>query len=155
ELAAENRQQVGGAFVRVLACASTLLATATALLALLADEIVAVLYGNKWSAAATPLRILSLLVFCRGHAALITPLIRSAQGMAAEARIKVVEALIFLALLYPFTSKYGAAGAAGVGAFAYLITLINRIRFAQGLLPEVSKTILAVILSSAAAVVLS
>jgi O-antigen/teichoic acid export membrane protein len=151
EISGGNNRQLGGAFIRVLACASALLAMATALLMLLGDEIVTLFYGDQWKAAGTALRILSLLVFCRGHAALITPLIRNARGMASEARIKVVEAGIFLALLYPFTSRYGAAGAAGVGAVAYLITMINRVRFAQILLPHASKTILRILLSATTA----
>ena len=155
EISEERGQQPGGAFIRVLACASTLLAIATALLMLLGDEIVILFYGEKWRAAGTALRILSMLVFCRGHAALITPLIRNARGMASEARIKVVEAAIFLALLYPFTSRYSAAGAAGVGAFAYLVTMTNRVRFARRILPQSSSAILNVILSAAAATGLS
>ncbi len=151
EISGGKSQQLGGAFVRVLACASTLLAMATALLMLLGDEIVILFYGAQWRDAGTALRVLSLLVFCRGHAALITPLIRNARGMASEARIKVVEAGIFLALLYPFTSRYGAAGAAGVGSIAYLVTMINRVRFAQRLLPQSSKSILSILLSAAAA----
>jgi O-antigen/teichoic acid export membrane protein len=139
------------AFVRVFATSSTLLALTTALLLLLGEEIVVVLYGTKWAAAGTILRILALLVFCKGHATLVSPLVISMRGLAPDAKIKLFEAAIFLALLYPLTSRYGAAGAASAGAVAFFITMINRLRVASSLLPDISKTLLRTVLSSVVA----
>ena len=123
-----------------------LLALTTALLLLLGDEIVVVLYGTRWAAAGTTLRILSLLVFCRGYAVLVSPLLISIRGNAPDAKIKVVEAAIFLALLYPLTSRFGAVGAAWAGTIAFFITMINRLYFAVTLLPNISKTIMRTLL---------
>jgi O-antigen/teichoic acid export membrane protein len=100
------------------------------------------------------LRILSLLVFCRGHAVLISPLLVSIRGNAPDARIKVVEAAIFMAVLYPLTSRFGAAGAAWAGTIAFFVTMINRLYFAATLLPNVSKTIARAILCSVVAIAL-
>lgn len=139
------------AFVRVFASSSTLLALTGALLLLLGQEIVVFLYGPKWVAAGTILKILALLVFCKGHAILVSPLVISMRGIAPDAKIKVFEAAIFLALLYPLTSRYGAVGAATAGAIAYMITMINRLRAASLLLPNISKTLLRTVLSSVVA----
>lgn len=144
-------QRLERAFVRVFATSSTLLALTTALLLLLGEEIVVFLYGTKWAAAGTILRILALLVFCKGHATLVSPLVISMRGIAPDAKIKLFEAAIFLVLLYPLTSRYGTVGAAAAGAIAFFITMINRLRVASSLLPNISKTLLRTVLSSVAA----
>jgi O-antigen/teichoic acid export membrane protein len=129
-----------------------LLGLTTALLLLLGGEIVVLLYGAKWATAGTTLRILALLVFCRGHAVLISPLLVSIRGNAPDAKIKVVEAAVFLALLYPLTSRFGGVGAAWAGTIAFFVAMINRLYIATSLLPNISKTILRTILCSVAAV---
>lgn len=139
------------AFTRVFALSSTLLALTTALLLLLGEEIVVFLYGNKWAAAGTILRILALLVFCKGHAILVSPLVVSMRGIAPDAKIRVVEAAIFLILLYPLTSRYGATGAAAAGAIAFFVMMINRLRVASALLPDISKDLLQTVLSAVVA----
>lgn len=144
-------KRLENAFVRVFTNSSVLLALTTALLLLLGDEIVVLLYGEKWAAAGTALRVLSLLVFCRGYAALVSPLLVSIRGNAPDAKIKVVEAAIFLALLYPLTGRFGAVGAAWAGTIAFFITMINRLYFAAVLLPNISKTIMRTLLCSVVA----
>jgi O-antigen/teichoic acid export membrane protein len=146
--ASEDLKRLEKAFVSVFTISSLLLALTTALLLLLGDEIVVLLYGAKWAAAGTILRILSLLVFCRGCSVLISPLLVSIRGIAPDAKIKAVEAAIFLALLYPLTSSLGAQGAAWAGAIAFFITMINRVYFAITLLPDIAQTIRRTILCS-------
>lgn len=148
EISSGEIRRLENAFVRVFTTSSMGLALTAALLLLLGNEIVVLLYGAKWMAAGTTLRILSLLVFCRGFAVLISPLLVSIRGNAPDAKIKVVETAIFLALLYPLTSRYGAVGAAWAGAIAYFVTMINRLYFAAALLPNVWKTLLRTILYS-------
>jgi O-antigen/teichoic acid export membrane protein len=152
EISSGEIKRLENAFVRVFTTSSMVLALTTALLLLLGHEIVVLLYGAKWAAAGTTLRILSLLVFCRGYAVLISPLLVSIRGIAPDAKIKVVEAAIFLALLYPLTSRFGAVGAAWAGTIAFFVTMINRLYFATALLPNVSKTILRTILCSVVAI---
>jgi lipopolysaccharide exporter len=152
ELSGGDVGRLERAFVRVLAAGSTLLAVAASLLMLLGGEIVVLLYGSKWVAAGTLLRLLSPFVFFRGLTLLISPLVRSTRGMASDAGIKAVEAAIFFALLYPLASKYGAAGAACALSVVYFITLVNRVRLVLSLLPGASGIILRTILSAVAAV---
>ena len=139
------------AFVRVFTTSLLMLSLTTALLMLLGNEIVILLYGAKWAAAGSILRILSLLVFCRGCSVLISPLLLSIRGIAPDAKIKFMEAAIFLALLYPLTTRFGAVGAAWAGTIAFFITMVNRLYFASSLLPNISKTIRRILLCSVVA----
>jgi len=151
EITGGELKRLERAFVRVFATSSTLLTLTTALLLLLGDEMVVFLYGSKWGAAGTILRILALLVFCKGHAILVSPLIVSMRGIAPDAKIKLVEAAIFLILLYPLTTRYGAVGAAWAGAAAFFVVMINRLRVAASLLPNVAEMLVRTVLSAAAA----
>lgn len=148
EISTAEISRLENAFVRVFTTSSALLALTTALLMLLGDEIVLLLYGAKWAAAGTTLRILSLLVFCRGYATLVSPLLVSIRGNAPDAKVKLIEATIFLVLLYPLTSRFGAVGAAWAGTIAFFVTMINRLYFASVLLPNISKTIWRTVLCS-------
>ncbi len=139
------------AFVRVFVVSSTLLTFTTALLLLLGNEIVVFLYGSKWTAAGTILRILALLVFCKGHAILVSPLVVSVRGIAPDAKIKLLEAAIFLVVLYPLTSRYGAVGAAAASAIAFFVMMVNRLRVAASLLPNIAGTLVRTVLSATAA----
>jgi PST family polysaccharide transporter len=152
EISIGEIRRLENAFVRVFTTTSMVLALTTALLLLLGNEIVVLLYGAKWAAAGPTLRILSLLVFCRGYAVLISPLLVSIRGNAPDAKIKVVEAAIFLVILYPLTSRFGAMGAAWAGTIAFFVTMINRLYFVAALLPNVSNTILRAIVCSVIAI---
>ncbi|HEV7680858.1 MAG TPA: oligosaccharide flippase family protein [Pyrinomonadaceae bacterium] len=151
EIAGGETKRLERAFVRVFAVSSILLTLTTALLLLLGEEIVVFLYGSKWRAAGTILRILALLVFCKGHAMLVSPLVVSIRGIAPDAKIKLFEAGIFLVVLYPLTTRYGTLGAAWAGAIAFFVMMINRLRVAINLLPDISSTILRTVLSAIAA----
>jgi O-antigen/teichoic acid export membrane protein len=144
----EDIKRLEQAFIRVFTVSLLLLALTTAVLMLLGNEIVALLYGSKWASAGTILRILSLLVFFRGCSVLISPLLVSIRGVAPDAKIKMVEAGIFLASLYPLTSNFGPQGAAWAGAIAFFVTMINRAYFATTLLPDIAHTIRRTILYS-------
>ncbi len=151
EIAGGEIKRLERAFGRVFAASSTLLTFTTALLLLLGDEIVVFLYGSKWAGAGTILRILALLVFCKGHAILVSPLIVSMRGIAPDAKIKLFEAAIFLALLYPLTSRYGAVGAAWAGAIAFFVMMVNRLRVAASLLPNIAGVLVRIVLSATVA----
>ena len=151
EITAGELPRLERAFGRVFEASSTLLTLTTALLLLLGDEIVVFLYGSKWTAAGTILRILALLVFCKGHAILVSPLVVAIRGIAPDAKIKFFEAAIFLALLYPLTSRYGARGAAWAGGLAFFVMMVNRLRVAASLLPNIAGMLVRTVLSATVA----
>jgi hypothetical protein len=82
---------------------------------------------------------------------LVSPLVVSIRGIAPDAKFKLFEAVTFLALLYPLTTRYGALGAAWAGAIAFFIMMVNRLRAAAALLPNISNTILRTVLSASLA----
>jgi O-antigen/teichoic acid export membrane protein len=154
EIAGGEVKRLERAFVRVFATSSTLLTLATGMLLLLGNEIVVFLYGTKWMAAGIILRILALLVFFKGHAILVSPLLVSVRGIAPDAKIKLFEAAFFLVLLYPLTSKYGAIGAAWAGAIAFFVMMVNRLRVAALLLPDIAGVLVRTVLSAIIACVI-
>jgi O-antigen/teichoic acid export membrane protein len=125
------------------------------MLLLLGNEIVVFLYGAKWAAAGIILRILALLVFFKGHAILVSPLLVSVRGIAPDAKIKLFEAALFLVVLYPLTSKYGSIGAAWAGAIAFFVMMVNRLRVAALLLPDIAGVLVRTVLSASIACVIA
>jgi O-antigen/teichoic acid export membrane protein len=103
---------------------------------LLADEIVNVLFGNKWSAAAPALRILALIVPLRGAVLIISNLFFGIDRWAPVAIGKTAEAIVFLAIIYPLTVSLGLTGAAWAGVIVYAFGLINRFIALQRIAPE-------------------
>lgn len=136
ELKSRGRsRELEAAFARVLSTTSALLAVITVPAALVADEIVLVLYGREWAAAGAVLRVLMLVGFCRGLMQVVSPLLLALRGPRPEAAAKLFETLLFLAVLYPLVKGYGAVGAAWAGALVYAVTLANRLLLLRGPLP--------------------
>lgn len=135
ELAAQGLRRVGPAFNRSLAAGSALLMLVTVPMFLLAPEIVSVLYGQKWVAAGAVLRVLSLVGLTRGMVVIISYLHMGLSKPRHVAAGKVIETIVFLALLYPFTSRYGIMGAAYAGIISYLVALFNRVLSVRQLIP--------------------
>ena len=115
---------------------------------ILADELIALLYGAKWAAAAPVLRVLMFVAFCRGLLQVVAPLLISVKGPRPEAAAKIWEAIIFLVLLYPATVRYGLLGAAWVGACVYVITLINRFRLLRKFTPGAARQLPRIMLTT-------
>jgi O-antigen/teichoic acid export membrane protein len=151
----KDSKRLERAFVRVFAASSTLLTLTTATLLLLGDEIIIFLYGRKWIPAGTVLRILAVLVFCKGHSILVSPLLVSMRGLAPDAKIKLFEAAVFLTALYPLTSRYGAIGAAWAGGIAFFVMLVNRLRVAASLLPNIAGVLVRIVFSAVVACALA
>lgn len=135
ELATQGLERVGAAFNRSLAVSSALLTLATVPLFLLAPDIVFVLYGEKWVAAGVALRILSLVGLARGLVVIISGLHLGVNRPRQVAQGKILEAVLFLLLLYPLTSRYGVVGAAWAGVITYLFALLNRLLSVRRLIP--------------------
>lgn len=136
ELASQGLRRVGPAFTRSLAASSALLVLVTGPMFLLAPEIVSVLYGQKWMAAGALLRVLSLVGLTRGMVVIISYLHWGLKKPRQVAAGKLIETGIFLALLYPFISRYGMMGAAYAGVISYFVALLNRLLSVRQLMPH-------------------
>ena len=114
------------AFRHVYTASLLLMVMITVPMFLLADEIVLVLFGNNWSAAAPALRILVLIVPLRGAVLIISNLFFGIHRWAPVAIGKTAEAIVFLVIIYPLSASLGLTGAAGAGVIVYALSLINR-----------------------------
>lgn len=135
ELGRGDVERLESALTRVFTIGSALLIIITIPMMLLAPEIIELLYGDKWANAAQPLRILVLIGLFRGLLLLFSPLISGLKRPDIDARSKIVEAILFLSLLYPLTQHYGALGAAWSGVITYAFALVLRYRMAYGFAP--------------------
>jgi lipopolysaccharide exporter len=141
ELRAQGAERLETAFVRLLSLSAAVLVILAVPFLLLADEVILLLYGAKWAAAAPLLRVLAVVAFCRGLLQVVAPLLVSLRGPRPEATAKVFEAILFLSLLYLLTSTYGLLGAAEAGACIYLITIIIRFRLLHSFMPRAARNV--------------
>jgi PST family polysaccharide transporter len=127
ELAATAPARVDNAFTRVFTLSALLLISLQVPLFILSADVVQVLYGPKWSAATSVLRVLSLIIPLRGLVLIINSFLVGLNRPRPVATGKVFEAALFLLLLYPMTLALGLTGAAWSGIIVYAFALINRI----------------------------
>ena len=139
---------------RVLVIGTSALTLVIVPMMLLVPELVSVLYGAKWSDAVAPLRVLLLVGLFRGLIQLISPLMMSQNRPDMEAKSKIVEAVTFLAILYPMVLQFGTVGAAWAGALIYFLALLMRYRFANALVPGAFGALFSTLLSVGAAAAL-
>jgi lipopolysaccharide exporter len=151
ELKARSMERLEAAFERVLMMSAAFLAIITVPLLLLADELVLLFYGAKWTAAAPLLRVLAVIGFWRGLLQVIAPLIISVRGPEPEARAKSIEAVGFLLLLYPLTKNYGALGAAWAGVVIYFLTIVIRCWLIKAFAPGAFRRMIRIIATAACA----
>lgn len=135
EVAKEGSKRVLDVLVRVFSVSSLLLLAITIPMLLLAEEIVAVLYGSKWSEAASVLRVLVLVIPLRGAMLVVSTLFLGLNKPKLVAVGKVIEAVLFLALLYPMTCQFGVTGAAWSAVIVYTVGLVNRLGALGGVVP--------------------
>jgi len=64
---------------------------------------------------------------------------------------KTLEAIVFLALLYPLTTAFGLAGTAWAGVIAYVFACVNRLLALSEIIPGLSSKLFRISLSTLAA----
>jgi lipopolysaccharide exporter len=151
EITADNRERLKRAFLKVFEIAALLLMLATVPLFLLADQLVLVLFGNRWTAAAPVLRILALIIPLRGLAQIISTVFVATNRPKQMTTGRVLEALVFLAALYPLLRALGLTGAAWAGLIAYAVASVNRVVALSRLIPGISTKLLRVSVTTLAA----
>jgi len=151
ELGRDRRDRLDSAVLRAFSLTSALLILVTVPVGLLSNEIVQLFYGPRWAAAGQLVRILILMGLFRGLTQMISPLIIGLSRPELDARAKVIEAVLFVAMLYPLTARYGAAGAAWAGVLIYFLTFMVRLWFCKGLVPETFRKVPGLLLSAALA----
>ena len=140
ELQAERPEQTARAFAKVFAWSAAVLAVITAMLWVCAEELVAVMYGERWAVAGTALKILSILGFVRGLVLVASSLLLGTDRPELVARGKLFEGALFLAIIYPLVSLLGVTGAAWTGVIIYSLALVMRLRLLDVAVPETART---------------
>jgi O-antigen/teichoic acid export membrane protein len=107
-----------------------------------ADEIVQLLFGAQWTTAGSVLRILALLIPLRGLTLLTSTVFWSANRPREVAIVRTLDAVVFVAALYPLISRFGLRGVAWAGVIAYAFACVNRAIALNKIIPGISSKLL-------------
>lgn len=151
EITAQHPKRLEQAFTKVFSISSLILLTIAVPSFLLANEIVQLLFGGRWTSAGTVLRVLALTIPLRGLALIMSTVFFGLNRPKQVAVGRTLEAVVFLAVLYPLITAFGLAGAAWAGVAAYAFACVNRLVALSEIIPGISSKLLRISLSSLAA----
>ena len=152
EITAGRPKRLEQALTKVFTISSMILITITVPLFLLAGEIVRLLFGSRWTTAGTALRVLSLIIPLRGLVLIVTTVFFGLNRPKQVATGKTLEAIVFLAALYPLIIALGMVGAAWAGVLAYAFAFVNRVVALRAVIPGISTKLFRISLSTIAAI---
>ncbi|HKY30462.1 MAG TPA: oligosaccharide flippase family protein [Pyrinomonadaceae bacterium] len=128
EITSQRPETLEAAFTKVSNIALSIIVVMAAPMLLLAGEVVQILFGSRWTTAGTVLRILALVIPFRGFSLLVSSFFWGLNRPKLVAVATTLEALIFLAALYPLIKRFGLSGAAWAAVIAYGFGSIIRAR---------------------------
>jgi O-antigen/teichoic acid export membrane protein len=120
----KNPERLKEAFRKIFETVLIILLPFTVLIILLARDFTSIFLGDKWLPIVPVLQILCLLGLFRGLANIFSPIQLAVNRPAIQSRNKTLELILFLALLYPFTTKWGLIGAAWAVTLVYFTSAI-------------------------------
>lgn len=138
EITAQRPKRLEEAFTRIFSVASIVMLTIAVPLFLLAGDLVQILFGNRWTSAGTVLRVLALIAPLRGLALIISTVFLGLNRPRDVAVGLTLEAIVFLALLYPFIRAFGLTGAAWAGVCTYAFACVNRLMALNKMIPGIA-----------------
>ena len=148
EISAKRPENLEMAFVKVFSISLLTLLTISAALFLVGDEVVRLLFGDKWTDAGKVLPLLALVIPVRGLSLIVTTVFFAVNRHGQVAMARSAEALVFLAVIYPLVNAFGLAGAAWAGLIAYSFTLVNRLVGLRVIIPGIGSRLLNISLST-------
>ena len=151
EITAQHPKRLEQAFTKVFSISSLIMLTITVPFFLLAGEIVQLLFGSRWTSAGTVLRVLALIIPLRGLTLIISTVFFALNKPKQVAVGRTLEAVVFLAVLYPLIRAFGLAGAAWAGVIAYAFACVNRLVALNEIIPGISSKLFRISLSTLAA----
>lgn len=132
----ESRALAVRALSESLALTAAVLSLTLLPMRLASRDIVGLLYGEQWVAAAGEiLAVVTLAALLRGMARVFSPLLQGFGRAAWDARFKVVEAAVFVPLTLLLVPRFGLAGAGWAGVASYFVAAVMRFVAASRLLP--------------------
>jgi O-antigen/teichoic acid export membrane protein len=150
EITAQRPERLEQAFTKVFSISSMIMLTIAVPLFLLAGEIVQLLFGSRWTSAGTVLRVLALVIPLRGLSLIISTVFFALNRPKQLAVGKTLEAIVFLAVLYPLITSLGVTGAAWAGVIAYAFACVNRLVALNKIIPGISSKLFGISLSTLA-----
>jgi len=151
EITANRPRALGLAFTKVFTIALMILVPITSTLFLLANEIVQLLFGSRWTTAGTVLRVLALVIPLRGLSLLLSTFFWGLNRPKDVAVSTTLGAVVFLSALYPSIRSFGLSGAAWAGLIAYAFALVSRVKVLNDIIPGIIAKLFEISLSILAA----
>src|SRR6266853_4185117 len=152
EITAQNPKRLELAFTKVFSISLMIMLTIAVPLFLLAGEIVQLLFGGRWTTAGTVLPILALAIPLRGLSLIISTVFWGLNRPKEVAVGRTLEAVVFLAVLYPLITTFGLRGVGWAGVIAYAFACINRLVALNEIIPGIFSKLLRTSVSTLAAV---
>ena len=150
EINTSNPTQLGPAFTRAFNLTSVIMLAIAVPLFFFSDEIVRLLFGARWTTAGSVLRILALVIPLRGLTLITSTVFWSANRPRGVALARTLDAIVFLAALYPLISRFGLPGVAWAGVIAYGFACVNRVIVVNRIIPGISSKLLRTLLATIA-----
>ena len=107
-----------------------------------ADTVVQLLFGAQWTTAGSVLRILALVIPLRGLTLMTSTVFWSTNRPRDVAFVRTLDAVVFVAALYPLISRFGLPGVAWAGVIAYGFACANRAIALNRIIPGISPKLL-------------
>jgi lipopolysaccharide exporter len=151
EITEQHPKRLEQAFTKVFSICSLILLTITVPFFLLAGEIIQLFFGSRWTNAGTVLRILALVIPLRGLTLIIGTVFFGLNRPKQVAVGRTLEAVVFLAVLYPLITAFGLVGTAWASLIAYAFACVNRLMALNKIIPGISSKLFRTSLSTLAA----
>jgi len=142
EITAQSPNRLEPAFTKVFSISLMIMLAITVPLFLLAGEMVQLLFGDRWTMAGTVLRILALAIPLRGLSLIISTVFWGLNRPKEVAVGRTLEAVVFLAALYPLTKAFGLTGVAWAVVITYAFACVNRLLALDKFIPGISSKLL-------------
>ena len=108
----------------VLEVVLILLLPLTVLIILLSKDFTLIFLGDKWLPMVPVLKVLAFLGFFRSLSNVFAPIQLAVNRPEIQSRNKLIELILFLSLIYPFTVKWGLIGAGWAVTLVYIVSAI-------------------------------
>jgi PST family polysaccharide transporter len=148
EINTEDPTRLGPAFTKAFNLTALIMAAIAVPFFFFADEIVRLLFGARWNAAGSVLRILALVIPLRGLTLITSTVFWSANRPREVALARTLDAIVFVAVLFPFISRFGLPGVAWAGVIAYAFASVNRALALNKIIPGISAKLLRTLLAT-------
>jgi PST family polysaccharide transporter/lipopolysaccharide exporter len=142
EIISENPKRLEPAFTKVFSISLVVMLIIMVPLFLLAEEIVQLLFGDRWTSAGTVLRVLAIAIPLRGVAQIISTAFWGLNRPKEVAVGRMLEAVVFLTALYPLITAFGLIGAGWAGVIAYAFACLNRLVALDKIIPGIKSKLL-------------